>query len=935
LDVVKMTGTPLGRRWPHALAGLFVAYTFALIWGLFSSQSLLRDSTDRRLIADSDRRAVAISDFVLERRQDAQFIAESREINNYLINQALGMSEEYGLNISLDAIDRRIREHMAQKTLRGHPVFTGISFHDSTGNIFASVGHLPTYEDWSSLMAAAPGLQINPTTFTYQVFAPVIFQGERRGMVVAVGDLRSLSTLLVIESDVPKGAIRYLELIVSPDGELVASPDEMIRVQSGFGRRLATMPEGTIRTASELSDGAALAKDMLALRSSIGSLPLSLVTLVAEVDFHSKATSRRFLSAIAVFPLVLLLGIWAFQRLQRRAELLRSKMDDAHRQQNYLQNVNEALSAEVSRREQAEVELNVQTESLARANSELEQLATVFTHANEGITITSPDGTILEVNEAFCRITGYAPEDVIGRSTRILKSGRQSADFYAEMWDALSVDGHWSGEIWNRRKDGSIYAETLTISAVRDLDGATRHFVALFSDITAQKKHQQQLEHIAHYDTLTGLPNRALLADRLKQAMAQSVRRGVSLAIAYVDLDGFKAINDEYGHDAGDRLLIATAENMNKVLREGDTLARIGGDEFVAVLLDLPDITACRPTLTRLLDAAAERVLDQGNVLQVSASLGVTFFPQLELIDADQLLRQADQAMYQAKLTGKNRFQFFDTAQDRAMRGHHESLERIRQALNDGEFVLYYQPKVNMRSGAIVGLEALIRWEHPEKGLVLPASFLPLIEDHPLAVSIGDFVLDTTLAQIASWRKTGLNSPVSVNIGPRQLLQAGFVSGLRRRLAAYPDIPANQLELEVLETSALEDVDQVSKIIEDCQAFGVTFALDDFGTGYSSLTYLRRLPARTLKIDQSFVRNMLDNADDMAILKGVLGLAAAFRRHTVAEGVETVAHGDMLLDLGCEVAQGYAIARPMPADQVPAWLNDWQAATSWRNRPAR
>jgi EAL domain-containing protein (putative c-di-GMP-specific phosphodiesterase class I) len=333
--------------------------------------------------------------------------------------------------------------------------------------------------------------------------------------------------------------------------------------------------------------------------------------------------------------------------------------------------------------------------------------------------------------------------------------------------------------------------------------------------------------------------------------------------------------------------------------------------------------------LNRLLAAAAQPVHAGGLALRVSASLGVTFYPQVEDVDADQLLRQSDQAMYQAKLAGKNRYHVFDAVQDRNVRGHHENLERIRRALIEHEFVLYYQPKVNMRTGAVIGAEALIRWQHPEKGLLLPGLFLPVIEDHPLSVELGEWVIDSALTQMELWLDAGLNIPVSVNIGAHQLQQANFVERLRFLLAAHPSISPGDLELEVVETSALEDLARVSQVIDACRKIGVMFALDDFGTGYSSLTYLKRLPVALLKIDQSFVHNMLDDPDDLAILEGVLGLAVAFRRQVIAEGVETVKHGEMLLQLGCELAQGYSIARPMPAYELPGWSIVWRTHSSW------
>lgn len=569
-----------------------------------------------------------------------------------------------------------------------------------------------------------------------------------------------------------------------------------------------------------------------------------------------------------------------------------------------------------------------------QAEEKLLLAASVFTHAREGIMITGTDGTIIDVNDAFCRITGYGRDEVQGRNLSILNSNRQEKEFYTKMWRALIEKNNWDGEVWNQRKNGELFAVMQTISAVRDIDGKIRHYVALFSDITSLKDYEKRLEHIAHYDALTGLPNRVLLTDRLQQGMAQTRRREQRLAVAFLDLDGFKAINDNHGHKAGDQLLMAVASRMKQTLREGDTIARMGGDEFVAVLLDLTDIDTFLPMLTRLLAAAAQPVQAGDLVLQVSASLGVTFYPQTEDIDGDQLLRQADQAMYQAKLAGKNRYHLFDPEQDNRIRSLHEGLEEIRRALTAREFVLYYQPKVNMRTGKMIGAEALIRWQHSEKGLLLPAMFLPVIENDPLAVELGEWVIDTALLQMELWQAAGLNIPVSINIGARQLQEKNFVERLSALLAAHPNVGAGDLELEVLETAAMGDLDKVTHAIAGGRKLGVQFTLDDFGTGYSSLTYLNHLPVTQLKIDQRFIRGMLDDTDDMAILEGVLGLATAFRQQIIAEGVETVEHGTKLLQLGCELAQGYGIACPMPAEQLPDWLTTWRPHPAWLSQPA-
>jgi diguanylate cyclase (GGDEF)-like protein/PAS domain S-box-containing protein len=595
----------------------------------------------------------------------------------------------------------------------------------------------------------------------------------------------------------------------------------------------------------------------------------------------------------------------------------------------YHQNVNYPTAADLAVIEQTAGLASIAIEK-KQTEERLKRAASVFTHANEGIIITDANGTIIEVNETFSRITGYPSEEVLGKNPSFLKSGRQTAEFYAEMWATIIAQGHWRGEIWNCRKDGEIYPEMLTISAVKDAAGHVQHYVSLSTDITPMKVYQGQLERIAHYDSLTNLPNRVLLADRLSQAMVQCQRRNQSLAVAFMDLDGFKAVNDNYGHNVGDELLITVSHSMKAALREGDTLARIGGDEFIAIMVDLENGEDSKPVLKRLLKAAANPVKVGDVVMQVSASIGVTVFPQ-DGVDAEQLMRHADQAMYVAKQAGKNRYHLFDTAQDNAINTQRKSIDNVRIALDRGEFVLHYQPKVNMLTGAVKGVEALIRWQHPSSGLIPPLEFLPVIEGHEVSLKLGEWVIDSALSQISQWRSGGFNLPISVNISAYQLQQDNFTTRLAALLADHPEVNPSFLELEILETSSLHDISQVSTTMKACNDLGVRFALDDFGTGYSSLTYLKRLPAYLIKIDQSFVRDMLEDADDLAIVEGVVGLAKAFQREVIAEGVETIAHGVALLKLGCELAQGYGIARPMPADDIPEWVSNWKADDSWCN----
>ncbi|WP_234418804.1 putative bifunctional diguanylate cyclase/phosphodiesterase [Parazoarcus communis] len=569
--------------------------------------------------------------------------------------------------------------------------------------------------------------------------------------------------------------------------------------------------------------------------------------------------------------------------------------------------------------------------ALRENEARLQLAARVFSHVREGIFIADARGTIIEVNDTFTHITGFTRDESIGQSAFFRDTERQAQELQGAIWRALHESGTWCGERWSRRKDGDVCPETLTISAVRDASGQVTNYVALFSDISSQKAHQQQLEHVAHYDPLTNLPNRVLLADRLHHAMAQTQRRDKALAVAYLDLDGFKLVNDTYGHNVGDDLLVAVTEHMKEALREGDTLARMGGDEFVAVLVDLESAEDCKPVLERLLQAAASPVIAAGVALQVSASIGATIFPS-DRCDADHLIRHADQSMYFAKQTGKNRYHIYDVEFEAAVRSLHENIEDIRLGFEREQFVLHYQPKVDMCSGKVVGAEALIRWQHPTRGLLLPAAFLHVIENHPFSIELGEWVIQTALVQLRNWRAAGLDLPVSVNIAALHLQQSNFAARLAHVLSGHKDLCPGRLEIEILENCALDDMVQVSESMHACRALGVTFSLDDFGMGYSSLTYLKRLPADLLKIDKSFVREMVNDPDDLSIVSGVIGLAKAFRRQVLAEGVETIAQGTMLLSLGCSLAQGYCIARPMPASEFTYWVARWQPDEAWAAR---
>ncbi|MEP1449134.1 MAG: EAL domain-containing protein [Paraglaciecola sp.] len=566
-----------------------------------------------------------------------------------------------------------------------------------------------------------------------------------------------------------------------------------------------------------------------------------------------------------------------------------------------------------------------------KVEAQLTLAASVFSQANEGIIITDTTGTIIEVNNSFVEITGYSREEVIGKNPNILKSNQQSQEFYRQLWKSINENDSWSGEVWNKRKNNEIYPQLLTISAVYDDDKKLKNYVAIFTDISEIKEKQNQLEHMAHFDVLTDLPNRSLLADRLNQSILFSKRSKTQVAIVFLDLDGFKEINDKHGHSVGDELLVVFADRLKDILREHDTLSRYGGDEFVIVLSELESNQDFHPIVERMLNAASSPFTLGRHVLKLSASIGVTVYP-CDHTDAEQLIRHADQAMYIAKQKGKNCYHVFDIESEDAITNHHVILQNIAAALKKREFVLFYQPKVNMATGEIIGLEALIRWQHSTRGLLSPYEFLPFIENHQLGIEIGEWVIEEALKQLNMGDKTSTQLPISVNISALQIQQHDFTERLESLLSAYPNVAPANLQIEILETSEIGDLDRVSERMKNCLKFGVSFAIDDFGTGYSSLTYLRRLPVDVIKIDQTFIRDMLEDPEDRAIVEGIIALAKSFNRAVIAEGVETIRHGSMLLQMGCELAQGYGIARPMPAEQLGEWVKSWTPDIEWRNQ---
>jgi diguanylate cyclase (GGDEF)-like protein/PAS domain S-box-containing protein len=562
------------------------------------------------------------------------------------------------------------------------------------------------------------------------------------------------------------------------------------------------------------------------------------------------------------------------------------------------------------------------------------KFSAIFNLTPDPIALTRlADGVVVEVSRSFARYFGYSPDQVVGRSTLPGDLGLWVEAKHRRQWqEQLERDGESIGyETPMRRVDGSV-ATVLISGKVVDI-GGERCVIADIHDITEHKQHADRMEQIAQHDALTGLPNRLLLGDRLQQAIAQSRREGKHVAVCYLDLDGFKDINDRLGHEAGDQVLVDVAARLSTAVRGGDTVARLGGDEFVVLLANLANDEECQRALDRMLQACAAPYVVGGSAQTlVSVSIGVTMFPT-DPADPDTLVRHADHAMYVAKQAGKNRYQMFDTRLEQRIEARHATLRHLAEAMKAGQFLLHFQPKVNCRHGHIVGAEALIRWQHPTLGRLSPAEFVPLIEDTDLAIDVGDWVIRETLAQIVRWRQDGIDIAVSVNAFTRQLLHPDFVGKLAADLAKFPQAGPSRLQIEIVETAALNELDSIRLVIEECLKLGVTFSLDDFGTGYSTLAHLRHLPATEIKIDQSFVGHMLERGEDLVIVEAVIGLGHAFGRSIVAEGAETLAHINRLMELGCDVIQGYALARPLAADDFLRWVVEFRPDPAWHHPP--
>ena len=550
----------------------------------------------------------------------------------------------------------------------------------------------------------------------------------------------------------------------------------------------------------------------------------------------------------------------------------------------------------------------------ATAEEQMRLAAVAFENTLEGIVVADAQHRIMSVNRAFSEITGHVSERILGKDLGVLGSDRKEGGFGEKMWAWLNEHGSWHGEIWSRRQGGHIYAAWFNMTAVRNPGGQVTHYIGVLTDISERKAAQARIEHLAHHDPLTDLPNRALLADRLGLAVTLAQRSEHPVGVLFVDLDHFKHINDSLGHSIGDRVLIEVARRLVSCVRASDTVARLSGDEFVVLLPEASGVEGVARVVASIMESIAEPFQINGHGLRLSASIGVSLFPR-DGREGSALLTSADHAMYHAKAAGRATYRFFSPEMDAQARERFSIEADLREALGRAQLRLFYQPQVDSHTARISGYEALLRWRHPERGLLFPGAFLSVAEETGLIVPIGEWVLKQACAQCSQWHAQGYQGSVAVNLSARQFAQEGFLDTVKQSLE-HAGLAGNFLELELTESLLVEPTEAAMKLLHELRRIGVRLAVDDFGTGYSSFSYLKRYPINTLKIAQPFVEEVAVGSDDRAIVQAIVALARAMRLQTIAEGVEHASQVQALRDLGADMLQGYYFGRAVPASEL-------------------
>jgi len=760
-------------------------------------------------------------------------------------------------------------------------------------------------------------------------------------------DLSGLQELMVAVAKYP-GVVHVMA--VHRSGKILAHSDPARRGQYvGDLPKFSATAQGKGQILSQTDGLVDVVTPVMANQQRLGWVRVGVGPSSAAARLESISRSGLLYTLLAIGVGVLLAWILGWRLTRRLSEL--AKVADSVRAGSLTHRANALGADELSHLANAfnfmldtlETRVHNERQLQVELSAEKELAQVTLASIGDAVITTNQTAHITFMNAVAERLTGWNGEDAVGHAVGevfCLIDGATHEPLPNPVDRVQShaatrlehgqppEDGAWPGAVAPTEglmlaRSGQELAVESSAAPIFAPDGEVLGGVLVFRDVSEKHKIQQRLQWQAGHDPLTGLPNRVLLADRFARALDRARRQSTRLAVCMLDLDQFKPVNDTYGHEAGDELLVQTAQRLTQELRGIDTLCRLGGDEFVILFEDVEDSSTLYRALERILLLLAEPFDVDGHRISVSASVGMTVFP-LDDSDSDTLMRHADQAMYVAKQSGRNRYHLFDVSQDLQMQSTRQTLERVRQALHQGELRLHYQPKVNLRTHKVVGMEALLRWQHPQEGLVPPLQFLPLVEQSDVIVDIGEWVTEQALIQMACWRELGDAWPVSVNIAARHFQRHDFLERLKHILARHPSVAPSMLEFEILESVALGDIHAMNALMTNCQQLGISFSLDDFGTGYSSLSYLKHLPVQTLKIDQSFVRNMREDKDDLALVGAVVNIAHQFGRQVVAEGVETVEQGQQLLSLGCEIVQGYGIARPMPPEAVLGWVQHYE-----------
>jgi diguanylate cyclase (GGDEF)-like protein/PAS domain S-box-containing protein len=901
----------LAPRWLLIAAGAFLLSMFFLIGNLYSSQVELRQNADARLVSIGEARATEIGEFLIGRRQAATRLAASEDISNYFSNLDLGMSVKYGLFANLAAIEHRFQATLDEEKYQGQPAYLRLAFFDRNGSAQVDVGAsgAPTPSPMGNL--AEPSIQIDDKRRLIVASAPVLQKGKMRGTVETVSNLNLLSSL-VSTNDLGQPH----EFLLGDDGEVLLPIEREHSPIVTQGRALAALPSGRIQALSNVE--APELKGYLALRSPVRGTQLSILRLANEDELYGRTLSPVSVFYLGLFAIVLFMLAIGFERMRQNAARLQIKFVESNRHRAELAEHNLALSQEIRRREAIETDLQRQSEALDKTNSELRIAAAAF-NAQEGMIVTDTKGVILSANRAFVGLTGYTMEELAGETARLFRSHRRDSVFYQNMWNSVQSTGGWQGEMSLRTKSGEHCARWLTISAVKNETGEVTNYIGSYYDISKLKYAEEKIRELAFFDQLTGLPNRVLLIDRVRQALNANIRNKSFGALLFIDLDNFKTLNDSLGHDMGDLLLKTAAQRISHCVRADDTVARFGGDEFVVLLANLGTQKVKAAALHA--EAIGEKILAAfTEVFQLDTyeypctpSVGVTLFSP-EDRNVDELLKRADLAMYDAKTAGRNGLRFFDPAMQTMISARAALETDLREDLKKERLLLHYQPQVD-HEGRLLGAEALARWPHAQKGMVSPSEFIPVAESTGLILPLGALMLKIACRQLARWSADPATErlTIAINVSALQMRQKNFVEQVCAIIEQTGADP-HRLKIELTESTLVSNVDDVIAKMDKLKATGIGFSLDDFGTGYSSLSYLKRLPLDQLKIDRSFVKDVLVDPNDAAIAQMIIALSKSLGLSVIAEGVETEEQYAFLARHGQLNYQGYLFGRPLPPE---------------------